>query len=154
MSWADVVHEDFLAEVATELTCCHARCVELPTTGELVVCFATNSGVGTNDFKTMITRSADRRTWSEPVPIFPELHAQFSMAGNLSAAPDGSYLVLFGEKFPIDANNPEESFWDPELNVRVDCLRRGRTVCILPSACLSQTIVWSEYMLDLAGHEA
>ena len=97
MAWCQVVHQGFVAQVQQHLTCCHARPVALPGTGELVVCFATNSGVGTNDFKTMVTRSADGQTWAEPVPVFPELHEQYSIAGSLSAAPNGSYLVLYGE---------------------------------------------------------
>jgi hypothetical protein len=40
----EVVAEGLVTEQPTDLTCCHARCVELPG-GELVACFATNSGV-------------------------------------------------------------------------------------------------------------
>ena len=54
-------------------------------------------------------------TWSEPRSIFPHLHEAWSIAGSLSAAPDGSYLVLYGEKFPRSATEPDESFYKPEI---------------------------------------
>ena len=112
----EVVGEGVVAEQPPSLTCCHARSVELPDDGEIVACFATNSGVGTNNFETKLVRSRDGgSTWSEPRSIFPHLHEAWSIAGSLSAAPDGSYLVLYGEKFPRSQTDPDESFYKPEI---------------------------------------
>ena len=111
----EVAAEGFVTEQPVHLTCCHARCVELGG-GELLACFATNSGVGTNNFETKASRSFDGgQSWSAAQPVFRHLHDQWSIAGSLTAAPDGSYLVLYGEKIPRSPTDLEESFYKAEM---------------------------------------
>ncbi|MBL7700350.1 MAG: exo-alpha-sialidase [Chitinophagaceae bacterium] len=84
------------------------RCV-LASDGTIVCTFIAQSILGTNDFKPMITRSADGgNTWSKPVFVWPTYTEDFSIFGSISRAPSGEFL-FYGTRTPIDT--PGESFW-------------------------------------------
>lgn len=84
------------------------RCV-IASDGTIVCTFIAQSVLGTNDFKPMITRSADGgNTWSEPVFIWPKHTENFSIFGSISRAPTGVFL-FYGTRTVVDT--PGESFW-------------------------------------------
>ena len=88
-----------------------ARCAVTPD-GQVVCVFVNSSGLGINDFKPMLTRSADGGiTWSEPAPLWPDLAANWSILAPASGSPDGDLLV-FGSRCRVDV--PGESFWCDE----------------------------------------
>jgi len=86
-----------------------ARCVV--TREQDVLCsFMVQRELGVNDFKPMLSRSADGgRTWQEQGLIWPELCDSYSIFGSISIAPDGD-LFFFGGRAPID--EPGESNWN------------------------------------------
>lgn len=88
-----------------------SRCV-VTDGGDFLCSFVTNSGLGINDFKPMLSRSGDGgRTWSAPTPIWPKLHDACSIMCSISRSRTGE-LFLFGSRTPIDT--PGELFWSPE----------------------------------------
>lgn len=77
--------------------------------GEILCSFVVQEVSARNDFKMMLTRSRDGgATWTDERPIWPHLHARWSIFGSISRAPNGD-AFLFGSRTPIDV--PGESCW-------------------------------------------
>jgi dihydrodipicolinate synthase/N-acetylneuraminate lyase len=88
-----------------------SRCC-VTDTGELICSFLIHSGLGHNDFVPMLSRSIDRGcTWSDPVPVWPQLRSKYSITVSISRSTSGEFF-LFGTRTPIDF--PGESFWSQE----------------------------------------
>jgi len=88
---------------------CAAPRTAVAANGDIVCSFTVNSGLGINDFRTFIARSADGgRTWALQGQLWPHLQATQSINVSLSRSPRGD-LFLFGMRFPIDT--PGETFW-------------------------------------------
>ncbi len=104
------VDEGFIYRVpAGAPEACAASRVAVAANGDILCSFTINSGLGVNDFRTMLARSTDGgRRWKLPGQLWPELQARYSVNVSLSRSPQGE-LFLFGMRFPIDA--PGESFW-------------------------------------------
>ncbi len=106
-----VLHQGFISRrvPGTPTSCAAgARCV---VTGdkEVLCSFIVQAALGGNDFQPVLARSTDGGlTWSEAVPIWPELRERWSIFGSISAAPNRD-LLFFGSRTPID--RPGESFW-------------------------------------------
>lgn len=78
---------------------------------EILCSFMLQSALGINDFKPVIVRSYDARTWSSPVMPWKHLSDTYSIFGSLSRSPSGE-LFFFGTRTKIDI--PGESFWSEE----------------------------------------
>lgn len=106
----DTLDEGFIYRVpaGAQQACAAARTALAPN-GNLLCSFTINSGLGVNDFRTMLARSTDGgHTWAAPTQLWPRLQATQSINVSISRSPRGD-LFLYGMRFPIEA--PGESFW-------------------------------------------
>ncbi|MBI4024800.1 MAG: exo-alpha-sialidase [Verrucomicrobia bacterium] len=85
-----------------------SRCALAPG-GEIVCTYMVQSKLGINDFKPMLSRSADGgKTWRDQGLIWPRLAEQWAIFGSISRSPSGD-LFFFGARTVI--NQPGETFW-------------------------------------------
>jgi len=88
-----------------------SRCA-LTRDNELVCSYMVQGKLGTNDFKSMLSRSRDGgKTWSEQGFLWPHLHDQFAIFGSVSRSSNGDFYI-FGARNPIGKLG--ETFWSDE----------------------------------------
>lgn len=108
--------------------------------GDLICSYMVQSGLGTNDFVLLTSKSTDTgKTWMEQGAVWPQLLNDYSVFCSISSASTGC-LYLYGTR--TLKGKPGESFWDEgrqalkqnELiwGMSRDCGRSWTAPCIIP----------------------